>query len=129
MVLDTHAWVWWVDDHPRLNRAVRDRIDADSDVRISAISMLEVATAAARGRLSLRPSVEHWLAVAQAAEQLRIEPLTDALCVQSTRLPGEFHRDPADRLIVALARQLDVQLVTADQKILSYPGVRSLAAE
>jgi PIN domain nuclease of toxin-antitoxin system len=61
IVLDTHAWLWWVDDHPRLKRSVRDRIDAADDVRVSAISLLEIATAVSLGRLRLRPSAERWL--------------------------------------------------------------------
>lgn len=95
IVLDTHAWIWWVDDHPRLNPSVRDRIDLEDDVRICAISLLEISTAVSLGRLAL---------------------------------PGGFHRDPADRLIVALARLLDAPLVTADQKILAYPSVVTIEA-
>ena len=129
IVLDTHAWIWWVDDHPRLKRSVRDRIDAERDVCVSAISLLEIATAVSHGRLVLKPTAERWLEIAQLAEQIRIEPLTDMLCIQSTTLPGEFHRDPADRLIVALARLLEADLVTADQKILSYSNVKSISAE
>jgi PIN domain nuclease of toxin-antitoxin system len=129
IVLDTHAWIWWVDDDARLKRSVRDRIDAENDVRVCAISLLEIATAVSLGRLTLLPSVELWLQVAQSTEQVRIEPLTDQLCLQSTTLPGTFHRDPADRLIVALARKLDVELVTADRKLLDYPHVKTLAAE
>ena len=67
--------------------------------------------------------------VAQSAEQINLEPLTAALCLESVALPGEFHRDPADRLIVALARTLGAQLVTADQRILAYPAVTTIAAE
>ncbi len=129
IVLDTHVWVWWVDDHPRLKRSVRDRIDGENDVRVSAISLLEIATAHSLGRLSLKPSVSSWLEVAQSAEQIRLEPLTAALCLESVMLPGEFHRDPADRLIVALARGLNAELATADRRILAYPGVATIAAE
>jgi PIN domain nuclease of toxin-antitoxin system len=129
IVLDTHVWIWWVDDSSRLKRAVRDQIDAESDVRVSAISLLEIATAVSSARLTLKPSAQQWLEVAQAAEQLRIEPITAELCLDSVALPGDFHRDPADRLIVALARKLDVQLVTADRKILAYTSVATIAAE
>ena len=129
IVLDTHVWIWWVDDHPRLKRSVRDRIDTESDVRISAISLLEIATAVSLGRLVLKPSPQKWLEIAQTAEQVRIEPLTDALCLNSVSLPGQFHRDPADRLIVALARQLNAELITADEKILAYSSVTTIAAE
>ena len=129
IVLDTHVWIWWVDDHPRFNRAVRHRIDAETDIRVSAISMLEVATAVARNRLILQPSAQEWLTVAQSLAQLRVEPLSAEVCLDSTTLPGDFHRDPGDRLIVALTRSLGCELITADSKILRYAGVRSLAAE
>ena len=129
IVLDTHAWIWWVDDHPRLKRSVRDRIDLEADVRISAISLLEVATAASLGHLVLKSSTRDWLKTAQAPMQLSVEPLTGSLCMDSVELPGAFHRDPADRLIVALARQLNAQLVTADKRILAYTSVSSIAAE
>ena len=116
IVIDTHVWVWWVDDNPKLSRRVRDRIDAESDVRVSAISLLEIATAVSLNRLVLKPSPMHWLRIAQTAEQIRVEPLTDEICMESVNLPDEFHRDPADRLIVALARRFNVELVTADKK-------------
>jgi len=128
IVIDTHVWIWWVDDDQRLKRAVRDMIDTERDVRVSAISLLEIATAVSLNRLVLRPSVKHWLHIAQSAEQIKVEPLTDELCLESVNLPGEFHRDPADRLIVALARVLDTELVTADGRILNYSGVRTVAA-
>ena len=129
IVLDTHAWIWWLDDHPRLRRDVRDRIDSEDDVRVCAISLLEIATAVSLGRLALRPHVDSWLETAQSVAQLRIEPLTAALCLESVRLPGEIHRDPADRLIVALSRNLNAPLVTADGKLLSYPHVQCISAE
>lgn len=129
IVLDTHVWIWWVDDHARLKRTVRDRIDLENDVRVSAISLLEISTAVSLARLILKPSPRNWLEIAQAAEQIRIEPLSSELCLESVSLPGEFHRDPAGRLIVALARKLNAELVTADRKILAYSSVATIAAE
>jgi PIN domain nuclease of toxin-antitoxin system len=90
----------------------------------SAISLLEIAAAVSLNLLILKPSVGYWLEVAQTVEQIRIEPLTAEIGLDSVNLPGEFHRDPADRLIVALARTLDAELVTADQKILCYRGIQ-----
>lgn len=129
IVIDTHVWIWWVDDHPRLKRSIRDRIDAEADVRVSAISILEVATAVSLNRLLLRPSAQAWLAIAANAEQIRIEPLTVTHCLESVNLPGVFHRDPADRLIVALARTLRAELITADEKILAYREVLTVRAD
>lgn len=128
MVIDTHVWIWWVEDDPKLNRAIRDRIDSEDDVRVSSISLLEIATAVSLNRLVLRPSAAYWLQVAQNAEQIRIEPLTDKVCLESVSLPGHFHKDPADRVIVALARVLNAELITADAKILAYDGVRAVQA-
>lgn len=66
--------------------------------------------------------------LAQSVAQVRVEALSDKVCLQSTSLPGEFHRDPADRLIVALALTLDAPLVTADERILAYPHVKTIRA-
>ncbi|MGB7157832.1 MAG: type II toxin-antitoxin system VapC family toxin [Tepidisphaeraceae bacterium] len=129
IVLDTHVWIWWVDDHPRLNRAVRDRIDAENDAESRAEGSICPERRPLRFRAGKWPKPGQWLEIAQTAQQIRVERLTGALCVESTTLPGEFHRDPADRLLVALARQLDAELVTADSKILAYPHVRSFRAE
>ena len=76
-----------------------------------------------RGRLSLVMSIDDWL-LASSIEGLEIVPVSHSVAVQSTRLPGEFHNDPADRMIVALARERNATLVTADEKIHRYPHVR-----
>lgn len=128
IVIDTHVWLWWMNDDAKLKAAIRDRIDNETDVRVSAISLFELATAASLNRVTLNPSPREWLAAAQAPKQIRIEPLTDSVCLESTSLPGSFHRDPADRLIVALARLLNAELITADGKILAYEHVQAIAA-
>ncbi len=128
IVIDTHVWIWWTGRHPRLRPAVRDRLEVETDVRVSAISLVEITTAISAGRLVVRPSPRDWMDIAQSVEQLRVEPLTAARCLASIELPGQFHRDPGDRLIVALARELDTELVTADDKILRYDGVRTVRA-
>ncbi len=55
---------------------------------------------------------------------IEVVPVSAAVAVQSTRLPGEFHKDPADRMIAALACERNATLVTADEKIRAYPHVR-----
>ena len=67
---------------------------------------------------------DDWLAQALSYPGVRPIDLSPAICVESTQLPGSFHRDPADQLIVATARVLDAVLVTADAKILAYPFVK-----
>lgn len=80
----------------------------------------------ARGRLALTMSVDDWLDVAATIDGLRFVPVDNAVSAESTRLPGDFHPDPADRLIVAFARQLNARLVTADTTIRQYRHVRTL---
>jgi PIN domain nuclease of toxin-antitoxin system len=128
IVIDTHVWLWWVNNDPKLKAPVRTLIDAESDIRVSAISLFELSMAVAAKRVVLNPSPREWFAAAQSAPQIRIEPLTDEICLESVSLPGEIHRDPADRLIVALARMLNAALVTADGKLLKFDGVQTIAA-
>lgn len=80
----------------------------------------------AKGRLALTIGVDDWMDLAASIEGLRFIPVDNAVSIESTRLPGEFHADAADRLIVALARQLNAPLLTADEKIRRYRFVRTL---
>jgi PIN domain nuclease of toxin-antitoxin system len=66
------------------------------------------------------------LATAQEIDGLRFEPIDIAVSIESTRLPGAFHKDPADRMIVALARHLNAPLVTADRKLQAYKHVATI---
>lgn len=79
-----------------------------------------------RGRLQLTLPAEIWLAQALALPGIQMIELTPRIVVESTQLPGEFHRDPADQMIVATARVYNVPLLTADGKILSYPHVQTI---
>lgn len=79
-----------------------------------------------RGRLVLTMELDQWLATVKSIEPVRVASLSDQVAIDSTRLPGEFHKDPADRFIVALARHLNAPLLTADRKIRDYPHVRTI---
>jgi PIN domain nuclease of toxin-antitoxin system len=78
----------------------------------------------ARGRVALSLDVETWLSVVGEIEAVEFVPVTNEIGVKSVTLPGEFHKDPADRIIVTTARKLAAPLVTADEKIRAYPHVR-----
>jgi PIN domain nuclease of toxin-antitoxin system len=128
IVLDTHVWVWWVQDETRLSDAQRDRLAGSEAVGIgvSAISCWEVAKLVEKDRLDVAMPLAEWLAAALAYPGIRRLPLTDDVIVESVSLPGAFHHDPADQLLVATARTLGVPLVTSDRKILAYPHVDSV---
>lgn len=74
-------------------------------------------------KLDLSLDIFTWLETAGRIERLEFVPVDNSIAVGSRYLPGEFHADPADRMIVALARELDAPLVTADTKIRDYPHV------
>ena len=130
IVLDTHALIWWVTGDSRLSTAARTVLDAASqdggEVLVSAISAWEIAMLVQRDRLALAMDLEEWLRAVESIEGVTVVPISVSLAVQSVNLPGEFHKDPADRMIVALARERNAQLVTADEKIQAYPHVRWL---
>jgi PIN domain nuclease of toxin-antitoxin system len=128
ILLDTHIWVWWVHGDPHLADA-QQRVIAENEqgeIGINAISCWEIAKLVERGRLELPCSLEEWFAQALNYPGIRLLELTPDIAVESTRLPGTFHRDPADQIIVATARVHRCPLVTADTKILNYPHVTTI---
>lgn len=129
IVLDTHALVWWVSGDSQLSRAAREAIEAegqDGDILISAITAWEVAMLVKAGRLVLTMDAAAWLDTVVQVPGVRFVPVDVRISVQSVELPGEFHKDPADRFIVATARRLSAPLVTADLKIRDYPHVQTI---
>lgn len=117
-LLDTHAWIWWVHGDPRLGRstlAALDALPAATRPAISSISLWEVATLVELGRLVLPQPLERWFEAAADARTVQILPITPAVAAEVARLPPSFHRDPADRLILATSRVLGYPLVTRDR--------------
>jgi PIN domain nuclease of toxin-antitoxin system len=128
ILLDTHIWVWWIDDSQQLTDRHRQIIqdNVQSGLGVSAISCWEVAKPVEYGRLELAGAVEEWMEQAMAYPGMQLLELTLQIAIESTKLPGNFHRDPADQIIVATARMYDIPLLTADRRILQYQHVRTL---
>ncbi|HEY7546272.1 MAG TPA: type II toxin-antitoxin system VapC family toxin [Blastocatellia bacterium] len=128
ILLDTHIWVWWVHDDARLSEQQKQwiRNNEEHGLGISAISCWEVAKLVEYNRLTLPCPVAEWFDQALAYPGVQLLNLTPRIAVESTQLPGQFHRDPADQIIVATARVYDCPLLTADQKILNYSYVKLL---
>jgi len=128
ILLDTHAWVWWVHGDLSLPPELADLIDQhESDgIGVSAISCWEVAKLVEYGRLSLPYPIHEWMDEALAYPGVELIGLSPRIAIESTQLPPPFHRDPADQVLVATARVLDVPLATLDQRIRAYPHVRLL---
>jgi PIN domain nuclease of toxin-antitoxin system len=131
LLLDTHVWLWLNAGSPDLSTETRETINgaaAAGTLRIAAISLWEVALLASRGRIVLGKSIGLWLEEALADPGPDIDPLSPQIAVESYALPDVFHRDPADRLIVATARVANATLMTRDRRILDYAARGHLTA-
>ena len=127
IILDTHIWIWWVSEHPRRPQKYREyiQVHVNEGLGVSIISCWEVAKLVEYQRLSLALPIEEWLNNALVYPDIQLLDLTPRIIVESTKLPGSFHRDPADQLIVATARVFKSPLVSLDIKIQDYLHVNT----
>lgn len=119
-LLDTHVLIWWLQDPALLSPAqkrVVDGVGAESPLRVSDISLWEIATLHSLGRIRLAIPVREWLEKAVAPPLVRRHGISPAIATEVARLPDSFHRDPADRILVATARTLGATLLTHDRRI------------
>jgi len=124
LLLDTHAFLWWRGDDPRLGDVEREAIrDGQNDVFLSAASIWEIVIKQSLGRLEIPEPAS------ASAARLGFEPLAVrfAHAEAIAQLPP-LHRDPFDRMLIAQARIEGLALVTHDPAIRAYPGVAFLPA-
>jgi len=130
IVIDTHVLVWWVSGSDSLSDAadkiIKDTLNSNDEVIISSISAWEISMLIEKGRLVLSMDVESWFDEVSQIDGVRFMPVDNEISIKSTMLPGEFHKDPADRMIVATARKLAVPLITADETIIHYEHVKTI---
>ena len=129
IVLDTHVLVWWVSGAVKLSVRAKRAIESrrkGSALIVSAISVLEIATAVRRGRLALGASLDQWLADLRVLPELRFEPVSFAIAHMAGTFDESIPRDPADRLIVATARAFEAKLVTADERLRQVPQLQTI---
>jgi len=130
IILDTHVLIWWVNDSKQLSstgkRAINKALKRGEEILISSISAWEIIMLVKKDRLTLTMDVNDWIVTTAAIEGVRYIPVDNTVAMQSAVLPGEFHSDPADRMIVALARHYSAPLVTADKRILAYEHVKTI---
>ena len=117
IVLDTHAWVWWVGRPDKLGKRAKRAIDKADRIGLASISVWEVAAKAEAGKWRFDRPYDVWIDEALVEDpRLELLHMSPRIAVDAVRLSWT-HRDPADRLIVATARAHDATLVTADESI------------
>lgn len=120
-LLDTHVLIWWLSDRTQLSPGQREVIESatsDVPVFVSDISLWEVAMLASLGRIRLALPLREWLDKAVAPPLVRRQGISPAVATEVAALPDSFHRDPADRILVATARVLGATLLTNDHRII-----------
>jgi len=124
LLLDTHIWLWLVDDPDRLGRQTMQELkSADNELWLSPISTWEILTLHQKGRIKLHGDITEW--VAHAVSATKLAPFTHEVALAGRQFP--YNQDPADRFLCATALVLDLTLVTADEKLLSLANIKTLA--
>ena len=129
IVIDTHVWLWWISDPEKLainaaktiNKAINE-----GGIIISSISTWEIALLTDKKRLKLSIDTRDWIRKTEALPFVRFVPVDNTIALRSIALPGDFHPDPADRIITATAMTMGLPLVTKDEKILGYPHIKTI---
>ncbi|MDL2121801.1 MAG: type II toxin-antitoxin system VapC family toxin [Deltaproteobacteria bacterium] len=129
IVLDTHAWVWFVSNPELLSKKAKRTIEravVDKNVFISSISAWEVALLTSKKRLLLSMEVADWIKKSEMLPFVSFVSVDNSIAVKSVNLSPPFHSDPADRIIIATAISLGASLITKDERILEYPHVKTI---
>lgn len=128
ILLDTHAWIWFVSNPEILSNRARNRIEASvkEKIYISSISTWEVALLVQRKRLVLKMEAGDWIRKSEELPFFAFIPVDNAIALRSVQLPPPFHKDPADRIIVATALTIGATIVTKDEKLLKYRHVKTV---
>lgn len=128
ILLDTHTWWWALSEPENLSTPAQKLISETPSGQhyIASISLWEFAMMAQRGRIQLNITPQEWLSVALNVAHIQVLHLSEDIALESCNLPGDFHKDPADRLIVATARVHKLPLITKDQKIRKYEHVETV---
>lgn len=126
IVVDTHAWLWWVNGEGGLSRPASRAIHHADAVGIATISAMEVAALVRRGKITLDTTAGSWVAQAFGRDHVAEVELTSEIAVAAGSLGDDFVGDPADRIIYATAIVTGSKLVTRDRFLRTYDPARTI---
>lgn len=128
-LLDTHVWIWSQEERESLGPIALSLIeDTGNDIYVSPVSTLEISRLISLGQITLTGSLPNWVAVTSKNLLARTAEVTHKIAARAYDLRGDFQKDPADRLLAATALEGELSLITADQRILDYPYVKTVDA-
>jgi PIN domain nuclease of toxin-antitoxin system len=121
IVVDTHAWLWWMDDPTLLSHSAHTAIEEADAIGVPTICCWELAMLVERRRIALERDVRRWVRQALAHEGIETLPLTAEIALDAALLEREqFVGDPADRIVYATARAVGSRLVTKDRRLHAF---------
>ncbi len=123
LLLDTHVLIWLMQGNTVLSQPFRKAVNQSQDrdgILISAISIWEIGMLEEKGRIALGMDCFDWIDQMLSLPGMTLVPLSPRIAIQSSRLPGQPHGDPADRILLASAHEENAVLVTCDEKLLAY---------
>lgn len=123
ILLDTHIWLWAMTGSSILTKGFATTFEKTlkaQGVLISVLSVWEIGMLEEKKRIEIGMDALDWVNQALDTPGVELCPITPRIAIQSTRIPGEIHGDPIDRLLIATAYEENAVLVTCDKKILSY---------
>ncbi|MCK5718053.1 MAG: type II toxin-antitoxin system VapC family toxin [Thiomargarita sp.] len=124
ILLDTHAWIWWVTESNRLSAPAATAIAHADKIAVHIISCWEIAMLVEKGRISFNTEVAQWIDLAlQHHAKVTLLPFEPQTAVLAARLK-DFHGDPADRFLVASCLTHNIPLVTKDKLIHKYSQIQ-----
>ena len=130
IVIDTHVLLWWFSSESRrISQRAVERLEAErreGAILVSAISIWEIAHLQARRRIGLAMDIHTWLEVVSRVDAIDFVPVDNSIAIIAAQLDDSFHRDPADRFIIATSLRTSSPVVTGDEKIRNHPGVQTI---
>lgn len=125
ILLDTHAWIYYLGDPDALSEPAMKAISQSEILGLSIISCMEAAILIRKGKIQINQSLESWMEQMTNVYRFDILPITPSIVIRANTLPG-FHPDPADRIIAATSIAHGIPLITKDRILRSRKDIQTI---
>lgn len=119
ILIDTHTFLWFINDHPNLSNNAAELLESDIDILLSIASLWEIAIKVNLKKLLLPDAYETFIPKQLTQNSIEVLPVTIEHLTVVAKLPLH-HRDPFDRLLIAQAIAENIEIISADRKFDSY---------